>query len=447
MGGYASLAAGLLKKARINVGDRVRVRKDGLSVEGILMPRIELGDRNSLIVKLDNGYNTGIRVTEDTAVKKLPEKRELERFPKVKLRFNPALPSISMVSTGGTISARVDYKTGGVTFLMDPKEILFTAPELSEVVNLVDISSPFKMASEDMSFTEWAKVAKEAAKKLNKDDIKGVIVTHGTDTLHYTAAALSFMLRCLNKPVALVGAQRSVDRGSFDGTMNLICASHYAGYSDIAEVAVVMHATTNDDYCFATRGTKVRKMHASRRDAFRPINDFPLAKIWPSGKMEIINRNFRTRNDCKVEADTKFDPKVALVKTFPGIDPQVIDWYARRVHGIVLEGMGLGHPPSYPSKPQNSLFPAIKRAIDRGIFVGMTTQTIYGRVHSHVYKNAIELEQMGVVYLGDMLPETAYVKLGWVLGHTKDPDEIKYSMLANIAGEFNPRHEPGVFLL
>jgi glutamyl-tRNA(Gln) amidotransferase subunit D len=447
MEGYSRAATSLLKKAKIQVGGRIQVKKGKLVVEGLLMPRIELGDKNSLIIKLDNGYNTGIKVTSDVKVKKLPEKRELERFPKIKLKFNPALPSISMISTGGTISARVDYKTGGVTFLMDPKEILFTAPELSDIVNLVEISSPFKLASEDMTPLEWVKISEEAAKKLNKDDIKGVIVTHGTDTLHYTAAALSFMLRCLNKPVALVGAQRSPDRGSFDGTMNLLCASHYTGYSNIAEVAVVMHATANDNYCFATRGTKVRKMHTSRRDAFRPINDYPLAKIWQSGKIEQVSDDINQRNNGKVRADTKFDPRIAIVKIFPGMDPAIIDWYSGKVKGLILEGTGLGHLPSYPLKQKNSLFPAVKRALDKGVFVGMTAQTVYGRVHSHVYHNAIELEQMGVVYLGDMLPETAYVKLGWVLGHTKDTEEVKYSMLMNIAGEFNKRHEPGVYLL
>lgn len=446
MGDYGPKASILLKKAKVQTGDRVKVVRGSLVVEGILMPRIDLGDPNSLILKLDSGYNTGIQVNDKLVLEKLPAKQALERFPEANLAFDPRLPSISMIATGGTISARIDYKTGGVTFLMGPKDILYTAPELSRFVNIVDISSPFKLGSEDMTPAQWQTLAQEAAKKLNKPDIKGVILTHGTDTLHYTAAALSFMLRCLNKPVALVGAQRSPDRGSFDGTMNLLCASHYTAASDIAEVAIVMHATTNDDYCYATRGTKVRKMHTSRRDAFRPINDRPLAKIWPTGKIEPVNKNVNHRSDRKTEADTKFDPRVALVKCFPGMDPGIIDWYASKMKGIILEGTGLGHPPSYPVKKEDSLFPAIKRALDKGIFIGMTSQTLYGRVHPHVYNNAIELERMGVVYLSDMLPETAYVKLGWTLGHTTKPEEVKTTMLANIAGEYNDRHEPEAFL-
>lgn len=125
----------------------------------------------------------------------------------------------------------------------------------------------------------WIKIAHEVAKSLNSGD-SGVVVAHGTDTMGYTAAALSFMLRDLGKPVILVGAQRSSDRPSSDAAMNLICSVRMST-SDVAEVMVVMHGETGDTYCLAHRGTKVRKMHTSRRDAFRSINDVPIAKVWP----------------------------------------------------------------------------------------------------------------------------------------------------------------------
>ncbi len=436
----------MLDKAGVKVGDWVKIRSEGLELSGILMPRIELGDPSNLIIKLSSGYNIGIRGV-GAELSKIPKTGKLEQFPRAKPQFDPSLPSISMIATGGTISSRIDYRTGGVTFLMDPNEILFTAPELARSVNIVDISSPFKIGSEDMTPKEWMILAKEAEKKLNKEDIRGVILTHGTDTLHFTAAALSFMLRDLNKPVALVGAQRSPDRGSFDGTMNLICAANYAAHSNIAEVAIIMHGTTNDDYCNINRGTKVRKMHTSRRDAFRSINSKPIGRVWTDGRIELNDIKYRERTDKPVKADAVFEEKVGLVKVYPGIDPSIIDWYADHTKGFIIEGTGLGHPPSFPLDKNKSLFPAIKRAIDKGVFVGMTSQCLYGRVHSHVYNNAILLEKMGVTYLEDMLPEVAYVKLGWVLAHTRDPTEVAGMMLTKIAGEINPRHEPEDFLI
>jgi len=285
-------------------------------------------------------------------------------------------------------------------------------------------------------------------------DVKGVIITHGTDTLHFTSAALSFMLKNLNKPVALVGAQRSPDRGSFDGSLNLICSSYFTGYSNIAEVCVVMHGTIEDTFCYAHRGTKVRKMHTSRRDAFQSVNDFPIAKIWHDGKIEIINENYRKRNEQKVVADTKFESKIALLKFYPGSNPEILDWYVDKGYkGIVIEGTGLGHVATALSsnkKEKNrqklSWLPHIKRAVEKGITIVMTSQTLYGRVNPFVYRNLRLVSEAGVIYAEDMLPETAYVKLGWVLGHTKNKEKIKEMMLTNIAGEINPRLNPKMFL-
>jgi glutamyl-tRNA(Gln) amidotransferase subunit D len=313
---------------------------------------------------------------------------------------------------------------------------------------------PFTVASEDMNYTHWQKLAELVAKELNKG-ARGVMVTHGTDTLHFTSAALSFMLKNLTKPVALVGAQRSPDRGSFDGAMNLICGSYFTGYSGIGEVSVVMHGTTNDDFCLAHRGTKVRKMHTSRRDAFRSINDLPLAKIWPNGKIEITNQNYKRFENKKVVADTKFEPKVALVKSYPGSDPEILDWYVSRgFKGIVIEGTGLGHVPTGESgvkvgefDQKSSWIPHIKRAVKNGIVVIITSQALYGRVHPFVYRNLRLVYEAGGIYGEDMLPEVAYIKLGHVLGHTKDAEKAKQMMLTNVCGEITRETDPRNFLV
>jgi len=428
------------------VGDKVEVNVKGKIYKGIVMPTPELAEKNTLILKLDNGYNIGIKITKETKIKKIG-KEKFEGFPKYKPKINPKLPTISMITTGGTITSRVDYKTGAVFPLESPEELLLSVPELLDIVNIRKINQPFALLSEDMSPKEWARIAEEAAKLLNSDDV-GLVITHGTDTLHFTAAALSFMLKNLSKPVALVGGQRSSDRGSFDGALNLICAAHYCK-SDIAEVAIVMHGESSDTFCLANRGTKVRKMHTSRRDTFRPVNDIPLAKIFKDGKIEILNKNYKRRFDHHAEtiADVAFEPKIALVKFYPGASPDVLDFYVdKKYKGIIIEATGMGHVATAPLEKKYSWLPAIKRAIDQGILVCFAPQTLYGRLDPFVYRNARLLHKLGVLYLEDMLPETAYVKLGWVLGHTKNLKEARELMLTNIAGEINPKHQINSFL-
>jgi len=445
---YSEEIQTLLKNKKLKIGDRVKILKEGKEFQGFLMPRIEIGDFNSIVIKMDNGYNIGLKYEKGMKIQKSGQGVKLGVIPSKKFTKKPGLPEISLIATGGTIGTHVDYKTGGVFMCRTPEEIVATTPELENIINLKKMLRPFTVASEDMNYKHWQQLAELVAKELNKG-ARGVIVTHGTDYLHFTSAALSFMLKNLTKPVALVGAQRSPDRGSFDGSMNLVCSSYFTGYSDIGEVAVVMHGTTNDDFCFVHRGTKVRKMHTSRRDAFRSINEIPLARIWPNGKIEITNENYRKFENKKVVADTKFEPKVALVKSYIGSDPEILDWYVERgFRGIVIEGSGLGHVPTGESGVKMGEFdrkfswiPHIKKAVERGVVIVMTSQTLYGRVHPFVYRNLRLIYEAGGIFGEDMLPEVAYIKLGHVLGHTKDLEKAKQRMLTNFVGEITKRIE------
>ncbi|MBI5036112.1 Glu-tRNA(Gln) amidotransferase subunit GatD [Candidatus Micrarchaeota archaeon] len=439
---YSEKIEALLRKAKAQPGDRLKVENPKGVFEGVLLPRPETGgSHDCIILKLDSGYNVGLSCAK-AKLKKLEGSAALEQF----ASWVPHLAvnkKISLVATGGTISTRVDYKTGGVYMLLEPEQILAKVPELANVASISSIKSPFRKASEDMGFQDWQVLAKEVAKELN-GDAEGVIVTHGTDTLHYTSAALSFMLKGLNKPVAVVGAQRSPDRGSFDGAQNLLCAAHYC-LSDAAEVATVMHGTSNDDYCLANIGTKVRKMHTSIRDAFRPVNCQSLARIWPDGKKEFLWKDYNKRSDGKVVADVKFEQKTALVKPYPGASPEIIDFYVdKKYRGLIIEGTGLGH---VPTCSEVSWIPSIARAIEKGVSVAVAPQCLYGKVHPHVYANLRALSSLGAIYCGDMLPETAYVKLGWALGHTNKPEKIRQMMLKNYAHEFNNRIQQEDFLV
>jgi glutamyl-tRNA(Gln) amidotransferase subunit D len=417
---------------KINVGDSVKIFGNGFQYSGQVVPSQE---ESIVVLKLDNGYNVGISEKKIQKVQVLGKvKKSASQLRKMK--SNSKLPNITIITTGGTITSRVDYKTGAVHPLTKPEELIASVPELSNLAN-IKLISPFSKLSEDMLPEDWQSIADTVAYEINKG-AEGVIVTHGTDTLHYTSSALSFMLKDLPVPIALVGGQRSSDRGSFDGAQNLICAVHYC-LSPIAEVAIVMHANSDDDFCYALRGVKVRKMHSSRRDAFRPINCLVLAKIDPKKGVEVRCKHAKARTSTRVKLNAKLETKVALIKYSPGLSPDILDYYTDKGYkGVVLEGTGFGHV-------GGNWHTAIERAT-KHMIVCMTTQTIYGTTNNHIYSRGVELHKAGVVYCKDTLSETAYVKLMHLLGTNKNLDEVKMQMTQNIAGEINDRIEKKSFL-
>ena len=441
---YSSQIRSALENAGLSAGDVVEVEKGGRKFSGILLPRPLIGgDPNSIVIKLENGYNIGISWGHDVHVRRVSQGRKLEVFPSAQLKFREGLPEISFISTGGTISSRLDYQTGGVKWLMEPGQLLFMAPELAEMVSIRRVKVPFLVGSENMSSKHWRQIARSAAEELNSGS-QGVVITHGTDTMHYSSAAVSFMLRGLKKPVVFTGAQRSTDRGSTDASMNLLCASAVAGKSSLGEVCLVMHGSIEDTYCLIHRGTRVRKMHTSRRDAFRSINELPIGKVWPDGRMEITGRHNK-RDGGEVELDDVFEDRVALIKFYPGMDPEIIDFLVDKGYrGILLEVTALGHVATDES--ERNLLPSIKRGIEEGVVFAAAPQTIYGRTDPFVYSEGRKVWSLGVIYCGDMFPETAFVKLGWVLGHNVDGDRAREMMVTSYAGEISSTSDPRAFL-
>src|SRR3972149_1269796 len=264
-----------MKKTEAKPGDLVEISLIKNSYRGILLEAPE-EEHGIVLLKLESGYNIGFNkknIFEINVIRKAQERKE-----NIEIKKQKDKPNIAIIMTGGTIVNRYDPKTGAVSPLSTAEELFRFYPELFEKVNVARVEIPFMKASEDMDYKDWQKIAKTTEKLLNIPEIHGIIITHGTDTLHYTAAALSFFLRGLHKPVVLTYSQRSSDRASSDSSLNLEAAA-LAAISDIAEVMVVGHATTDDDYCYALRGTKTRKMHSSKRDAFKPINTKPIAKI------------------------------------------------------------------------------------------------------------------------------------------------------------------------
>jgi len=424
-------------------GDKIRIITESEQFEGILIKRPEILDQDIIVVKLDSGYNLGINTKKIKKIELLEEYKP-KKSAKKEIKHKKGLPNVTIMSTGGTIASKVDYKTGGVYADYTSEDFIEMCPELADIANL-KAKKIMSIMSEDMVPKNWTEISKEVEKELNSG-ADGVVLTHGTDTLHFTAAALSFFLKDLSKPVIITAAQRSIDRGSSDAFMNLLCSVIAAAKSDIAEVMTCLHGTTNDDYCLLIKGSKVRKMHTSRRDAFRPINDLPLAKVFEDGKIEIINKNYRKISESKILLENKFEEKTALIQIYPGLDPEIIDFYIKKGYkGIVLSATALGHIPTETS-PLNLLL-NLKKAIDKGISIVIASQTLYGRVHPLVYTNLRKLSlSLGCIFVEDMLPETAYIKLGWVLAQTTKPEKVKELMQKNVSGEITERTESNTFL-
>lgn len=429
--GYRGKALKVLKNAEAEIGDIIRITKDKETYEGVLIPRSEYGDDKHIVIKLKSGYNIGVEITPATQIKKIGVGAKPTFTPPPLPKQKPNLPKVAIVSTGGTIASRVDYRTGGVRPALTASDLYSVVPELSEIAT-IDAEIVFSLFSENITPKHWTKIAKVTAKYI-ENGVAGVVVAHGTDTMGYTAAALSFALQNPPVPVIMVGSQRSADRPSSDAATNLIGAVKAAANAPFAEVALAMHETVSDKTIIFHRGTKVRKCHTSRRDTFKSINTTPLARM-KNGQIEMLIKNYRKRSPSqKLILKPNFNEKVALVKFHPGLDPNIIEWYVNESYkGIILEGTGLGHVSKY-------CFTAIRNAIENNVIVAMTSQCIWGRLGMNVYDQGRDLLAIGVVPLEDMMPETALAKLMWILGQTKDIAEAKSLLTTNVANEISPR--------
>jgi glutamyl-tRNA(Gln) amidotransferase subunit D len=429
--GYTGRVLQALKSVGAEVGNLVRIFKDDQTFEGILIPRSEYADDTHVVIKMRSGYNIGIYITPSTKIEKIGEgaKPSFQQPPLPKQK--PNLPKVAILSTGGTIASRVDYRTGGVRPALTANDLYSVVPELADIAT-IDTEILLSLFSENITPAHWTQIAKKIAKHVENGK-SGVIIAHGTDTLGYTAAALSFALQNLPVPVIIVGSQRSADRPSSDAATNLLAAVNAAATAQFAGVFVAMHETVSDRGIVFHRGTKVRKCHTSRRDTFKSINTSPVARL-ENEKFTILLKDYDKRDsNRKLVLKPNFDEKVALVKFYPSMNPKVIEWYVDNgVKGIILEGTGLGHV-------GNFMFPSIKKAIENDVIVAMVSQCIWGRLGMEVYYTGRDLLSLGVIQLDDMLAETALVKLMWVFGQTKNTDQAKQLLATNIAYEFSPR--------
>ena len=417
-----------------NVGDKVIITTKDKKLEGVMMPS---NKKDSIVVKLDSGYNIGILKKKVKSLKVLKKFKEK----KVKLESTKLIKNkkkVCILHTGGTIASKVDYETGGVVAKFKPEEILSMFPELRKLAN-VDSKLVRNMVSEDMRFEHYNLLAKAVEKEIKKG-VDGIIITHGTDTLHYSSAALSFVLENLNVPVILVGAQRSSDRGSSDAAMNLICAVEFIVNSKYSGVGICMHKNVDDDICWILPGLKSRKLHSSRRDAFKPVNAKAIAEIdYKTRKVKMLEKE-KVENKEKLKLKLFKNVKVGIVKAYPNMFADQLKVF-EKYNGLVLIGTGLGHMPLTEidefTKENKKIFDQIKKLAGK-MPVVMSPQTIFGRIDMNVYSPGRTLLDIGVIgNLSDMTPETSYIKLAWLISNY--PKKIKEMFMENLRGEFNER--------
>jgi glutamyl-tRNA(Gln) amidotransferase subunit D len=423
--GYQGNSLEFLKKNQVIVGDSVNILID-ITYSGIIMPRYEHSDDKHVVLKLNSGYNIGLEISKINEVEKIqtdkkntPTENKVEKI--------EGLPKILLLSTGGTIASKVDYRTGAVTPVLTAEELNSSVPELAKIAN-IDAEVLFSEYSENIMPEHWLKIA-EKIKEFSKSDYSGIIIAHGTDTMHYTSSFLSFALAGFPIPIVLVGSQRSSDRASSDAALNLIGATKFITENNTKGVYIVMHQDENDNTIACHIGTRVRKNHTSKRGAFQTIGNNPAFIISENKIQKNMCKDFFEENEFKPKIN--LDTKVALVKYHPGFDPNLINQIIENGYkGIIFEGTGLGHIGKV-------MYENVKKAHEKGVFLGMTSQCIDGRVRMTVYESGRDLLDLGIIPLEDMIPEVALVKAMWVIGNKENVEDVKKIMLQNIASELS----------
>jgi glutamyl-tRNA(Gln) amidotransferase subunit D len=413
--GYKGRSLNILKKYNVRVWGQAEVITTRGTFKGTILPRSENDDDLHIVMKIPTGYNIGIDILTITSMKETGYKKANYKIPEKEFPFTDGQPAVKLIGTGGTIASRLDYRTGAVIPAFSPGELYGAVPELADICNLTT-EKVFAVFSENMGPDQYKQLAISIGKEI-ENGIDGIVIGHGTDTLHHTAAALSFMIQDSPIPIVLVGSQRSSDRPSSDAALNLIHAAYTAGHSDIAEVLVCMFGPTSDEYGFLHRGTRVRKMHSSYRSTFRTIGDTPVATV-RRGKFEHIKPDYNhRRKDRSVKILPYFSEKVSMIYYYPHMQPDTIDSLIDNGYeGIIIVGTGLGHV-------NKELYPALERAKEKGVHVYMTLQTIWGYVHMFVYDTGRDMMAKGVIPAGNMLPEVAFVKLGWAMGMVDEEEK------------------------
>ena len=413
------------------IGKRVRMVADGpagsTSHEGVVLPGAA---QNHITVKLVNGYNVSYPIE---MVKSIDEISDAEMITTEvgSVQQNQDLPKVTIIHTGGTIASKVDYATGAVIARFEPEELLSSVPEILEIANINAVKLG-NMWSDDIRPQHWNKMIEACQSAFDSGSV-GVVITHGTDTLHISAAALSFAFAGEGgRPagrIVFTGSQRSSDRASSDATENLLSAVYWAangpevtGEGDAA--VTVMHAGSGDGICAVSPGVSVRKMHSTRRNAFQMVNGDRLGEIVISrnGLSHSTNIGSQSRSVAK---PTMYDTKIKIAQFIAGphLQSDLLEAAVNANYSaILILGTGLGHLPiENPNgdAPENEKIAQFIQSSPIPVIVG--NQCINGPVDLNVYSKGRHQQEIGVLGHGTTSsPEALLTKIHWLLSNDKE---------------------------
>ena len=335
--------------------------------------------------------------------------------------------SILIIYTGGTIGMIENPETGSLE-AFNFEHLEEHVPELKNLgykISSIQFDPP--MDSSEMGPDSWMKIVHVIAEHYH--DYDGFVVLHGTDTMAFTASALSFMLENLSKPVVVTGSQLPIGMLRTDGKENLITAIEIAAAreNDMPLVPEVCIFFEND----LLRGNRTSKTNADNFNAFRSYNYPPLAHAGISIKYD-VSQVYHPVSRKPLKPHYLLDRNIAILKIFPGISPQVVESILNipGLKGVVMETFGSGNAPGY-----DWLLEMLKDAVERGIVIVNVTQCLAGSVEMHRYETGRKLLQAGVVSGYDSTTECAVAKLMFLFGHGMTPDEVKEHLNCSLIGE------------
>lgn len=314
---------------------------------------------------------------------------------------------------------RQDVRTSALQPELSIDELVAYAPLLASEFN-IKTQTITNLDSTNIQPHHWSKIAEIIEKEYGNFD--GFVVIHGTDTMAYTASALSYALGNIGKPVVITGSQVPPEILGTDAISNMVNAC-MAATMDFAEVAIVFGTKI-------LRGNRSMKVSESERNAFiSPV--FPelgSIRLQP----EITYNNIPRRHGGVLDVKKKFSGNVAVLKVVPGLEPEIIKAILdAKIDGLILESFGPGNIPNQ----ERNLLPYIEMAKQKGVPVLISTQCIYGTTRMYLYEVGQSAMDLGVIPTGDMTPEAAYVKLKWALGQTKNSKDVAKIFSRNTAGE------------
>ncbi|MFW9850147.1 MAG: asparaginase [Candidatus Thorarchaeota archaeon] len=330
-------------------------------------------------------------------------------------------PKVCIIATGGTIASVSDESTHSLRPGLKVNELLSTLPGMSDIE--IIHKDLFQIDSANLQPHHWQEIA-AAIKEVNEEfpNLHGIVVTHGTDTMVYSASAVSFMVQDFGKPIVFTGSQISAAVPWSDGPRNILDAIRVAAFADLGETCIVFNGELH-------RPTRTKKTRSNTYDAYDTMDPRPLGVM---AREIVLYEGRKKREDLVPRYDTRLDDRVFLLKVFPGIPPKILNRIIDLgYHGIVIEGYGEGSLPSQ----ENALTGGISQAIKLGSFVVVSSQCTYGQTDLSVYEVGRAALEVGAMGAHDMTSEAAFVKLAWVLGHTKDSDKVREMMMTNYVGE------------